>query len=64
MPKNIIMDSQILTTLMACPRKADLRFNQDLQRADGGIGRRCGRDIGPHVERPWAYLHRGREPAR
>ena len=33
--KHLILDSQILTTLMACPRKADLRFNQDLVRAEG-----------------------------
>ena len=33
--KNIILDSQLLTTLMACPRKAEFRFNQDLERHDG-----------------------------
>ena len=32
---NIIMDSQILTTLMMCPRLTDYRFNQNLRRSDG-----------------------------
>jgi hypothetical protein len=27
---NVILDSQVLTTLQACPRKADFRFNLDL----------------------------------
>lgn len=29
--KNIIMDSQILSSLMACPRLTDFRFNHDFQ---------------------------------
>lgn len=33
--KNIIMDSQILTSLMACPRKADFRFNLNLVQKGG-----------------------------
>src|SRR5262245_40382578 len=33
--KNIIMDSQILTALMTCPRLADFRFNLNLQSIDG-----------------------------
>lgn len=32
--KNVIMDSQILTGLMSCPRNADFRFNMNLE----GIG--------------------------
>lgn len=33
--KNVIMDSQILTTLMSCPRLTDLRFNHNLQSMTG-----------------------------
>lgn len=33
--KNIILDSQVLSTLMSCPRLTDLRFNHNLQ-ATGG----------------------------
>jgi hypothetical protein len=32
---NIIMDSQLLSTLMSCPRKADFRFNKNLSARDG-----------------------------
>jgi len=33
--KNVIMDSQILTALMACPRLADFRFNHNFVSIDG-----------------------------
>jgi hypothetical protein len=33
--KNVIMDSQILTALMSCPRMADFRFNHNLMSIGG-----------------------------
>lgn len=33
--KNVILDSQILTSLMGCPRLADFRFNHNLISLDG-----------------------------
>ncbi len=33
--KNVILDATILTTLMGCPRLADLRFNHHLQSING-----------------------------
>lgn len=33
--KNVIMDSQVLTSLMTCPRATDLRFNLQLQSIKG-----------------------------
>lgn len=33
--KNIVLDSQVLSTLMSCPRLTDFRFNHDLQPMDG-----------------------------
>jgi len=34
-PTNVILDSQILTTLQACPRLADFRFNLNLSLSSG-----------------------------
>jgi len=33
--KNIVMDSQVLSTLMACPRLTDFRFNHNFQAVSG-----------------------------
>lgn len=33
--KNVVMDSQLLTALMECPRKADFRFNMNLVQKEG-----------------------------
>lgn len=33
--QNVIMDSQLLSTLMGCPRKSDFRFNMHLQAING-----------------------------
>jgi hypothetical protein len=33
--KNVILDATVLTTLMACPRLADFRFNHNLQSING-----------------------------
>ena len=33
--KNVIVDATILTTLMGCPRQADLRFNHNLESING-----------------------------
>jgi hypothetical protein len=48
---NIIMDSQILTGLMECPRKMDFRFNMNLQSIKGKSNSlECGSIVHKYLE--------------
>lgn len=54
--KNVILDSQILTSLMACPRLSDFRFNLNLVSIAGkSNGLECGTIVHVFLE----YYNRG-----
>ena len=54
--KNVILDSQILTSLMACPRLSDFRFNLNLVSIGGkSNGLECGSIVHVFLE----YYNRG-----
>ncbi len=58
--KNIILDSQILTTLMSCPRLADFRFNHNLQSISGKSNSlECGSIVHTFLEHFYGSIIKG-----
>lgn len=58
--KNVIMDSQILTTLMGCPCLADFRFNMNLQSINGNSNSlECGLTVHKFVETYYGAIIKG-----
>src|SRR5215467_15390628 len=58
--KNIIMDSQILTALMNCPRLSDFRFNMRLQSMKGKSNSiECGSIIHKFLETYYGSIIKG-----
>lgn len=58
--KNVIMDSQILTALMSCPRAADFRFNLNLESLSGKSNSlECGSIVHKFVEVYYGSMIKG-----
>jgi hypothetical protein len=58
--KNIILDSQILTSLMSCPRLADFRFNHNFQSIHGKSNSlECGSIVHTFLETYYGNIIKG-----
>lgn len=58
--KNVIFDSQVLSSLMACPKMADYNFNQDLQSKGGkSVSLEMGSIVHTYLENKYIHLING-----